>query len=100
KNPDIVYACLWETRQGPWENGAWNGTNGGIFKSTDGGTTWKPLTGGLPATGADGCVQADVAVAPSDPNRIYASVASTRGVGIYRSDDAGDSWTRITNDNR
>ena len=43
-NPDIVYATLWEERQGPWENGAWSGTGGGIFKSTDGGTTWKPLT--------------------------------------------------------
>ena len=47
-NPDIVYATLWEQRQGPWENGAWSGTNGGIFKSADGGTTWKPLTQGLP----------------------------------------------------
>src|SRR3989454_9849661 len=51
RNPDIVYACLWETRQGPWENGAWNGTNGGIFKSTDGGTTWRPLTPGGPEEG-------------------------------------------------
>ncbi len=37
-NPDTVYACLWEARQGPWENAAWTGTNGGLFKSTDGGT--------------------------------------------------------------
>ena len=97
KNPDIVYACLWETRQGPWENGAWNGTNGGIFKSTDGGGTWKPLAKGLPD---EGIVQADIAIAPSAPNRIYASVASPRAVGIFRSDDAGESWTRITADNR
>src|SRR6184192_1062489 len=39
-NPDIVYASLWEARQGPWENGAWNGTGGGIFKSADNGRTW------------------------------------------------------------
>ncbi len=97
KNPDVVYACLWETRQGPWENGAWSGTSGGIFKSTDGGTTWKPLTKGLPD---EGVVQADVAIAPSNPNRLYASVASPREVGIYRSDDAGESWTRITTDAR
>jgi photosystem II stability/assembly factor-like uncharacterized protein len=97
KNPDVVYACLWEQRQGPWENGAWAGTNGGIFKSVDAGRTWKPLTAGLPA---EGVVQADVAVAPSDPSRVYATVASPRGVGIYRSDDAGESWTRITNDAR
>ncbi len=97
KNPDIVYACLWEQRQGPWENGAWAGTHGGIFKSTDRGTTWKPLTRGLPA---EGVVQADVAVAPSEPNRIYATVATGQPVGIYRSDDAGESWTRITTDTR
>jgi photosystem II stability/assembly factor-like uncharacterized protein len=97
KDPTIVYACLWETRQGPWENGAWSGTGGGIFKSTDGGNTWKPLTKGLPD---DGVVQADIAIAPSDPNRIYASIASPRVVGIFRSDDAGETWTRITADTR
>ena len=97
KNPDIVYACLWEQRQGPWENGAWAGTSGGIFKSIDGGTTWRQLTRGLPA---EGVVQADIAVAPSDGNRIYATVANPRTVGIYRSDDAGENWTQITTDNR
>jgi photosystem II stability/assembly factor-like uncharacterized protein len=100
KNPEIVYACLWEQRQGPWENGSWAGTGGGIFKSTDGGTTWRPLTKGLPGGDGDGVVQADVAVAPSDPKRLYATVANTRTVGIYRSDDAGESWTRITTDTR
>ena len=98
-NPDIVYASLWQTRQGPWENGAWAGTNGGLFKSADGGTTWKPLTGGLP-TGADGVVQADITVAPSNPKRLYASVATMRGTGIWRSDDAGENWMRITADPR
>src|SRR5450631_1733252 len=58
RNPDIVYACLWEQRQGPWENGAWVGTTGGIFKSVDGGATWRHLTRGLPA---EGVVQADIA---------------------------------------
>ena len=45
-DPDTVYATLWEAREGPWENGAWNGTGGGIYKSTDGGQTWKQLAGG------------------------------------------------------
>ncbi len=98
-NPDIVYAALWESRQGPWENGAWSGTGGGIFKSTDGGTTWRHLTEGLPS-GEDGLVQADLAVAASDPKRIYASVATMRGTGIYRSDDAGKTWYRATSDAR
>ena len=88
KNPDIVYACLWEQRQGPWENGAWAGTTGGIFKSIDGGTTWRQLTRGLPS---EGIVQADIAVAPSDGNRMYATVANPQTVGIYRSDDAGEN---------
>ncbi len=98
-NPEIVYAALWEAREGPWENAEWSGTGGGIYKSTDGGTTWQPLTKGLPA-GADGVVQANLAVSPSSPLRIYAAVATARGTGIYRSDDAGESWSRITTDPR
>jgi photosystem II stability/assembly factor-like uncharacterized protein len=96
-NPDIVYATMWEQRQGPWENGAWQGANGGIFKSTDGGTTWKPLTRGLP----DGVINAELGIAPSSPRRIYATVeAGDTGTGIYRSDDAGETWMRITTDTR
>ena len=96
-NPDIVYAALWEARQGPWENGAWSGTGGGLFKSTDRGTTWRQLTRGLPN---EGVVQADIAAAPSDPKRLYASVATGRSVGIYRSDDAGETWQVATGDTR
>jgi photosystem II stability/assembly factor-like uncharacterized protein len=103
-NPDIVYATMWEERQGPWENSVWAGTNGGMFKSTDGGTTWQQLTSGLPAV-----VQANVAISPANPKRIFATVAGydapgssgDRGAaGIYRSDDAGETWTRITTDTR
>ena len=94
RNPDIVYACLWEQRQGPWENGAWAGVNGGHLQidrrrhdvaSADAGPADQP------ADGSDGIVQADIAIAPSDPNRIYATVANPRTVGIYRSDDAGET---------
>ena len=98
-NSDVVYAALWEARQGPWENAEWSGLGGGIFKSTDGGTTWQQLTKGLPV-GKDGVVQANFAVAPSDPTRLYAAVAVPRGTGIYRSDDAGENWSRITTDPR
>lgn len=90
-----IYACLWEARQGPWENATWSGTNGGIFKSTDGGSTWRKLTKGLPDV-----VQAYLRAAPSNPRRLYATVADQREVGIYRSDDAGENWTRITDDPR
>src|SRR4051812_35414970 len=72
QNPNVAYATLWEAREGPWENGAWNGTSGGIFKSTDGGKTWRQLTNGLPA----GIIQANIAMSLSNPKRIYSSVAS------------------------
>ena len=96
-NADVVYATLWEARQGPWENGAWPGTGGGIFKSVDGGTTWKPLTKGLPD---EGIIQADIAVAPSNNRRVFATVGTPRGVFVYRSDDAGETWRRIGDDPR
>src|SRR5579885_2106135 len=98
-NHNIVYAALWEARQGPWENASWNGPGGGIFKSTDGGNTWHPLTAGIP----DNFIQANLAIAPSNPRRLYASIAAGSGpggAGIYRSDDAGEHWTRTTNDPR
>ncbi len=95
-NPRIVYAALWEAREGPWENAAWNGTRGGIYKSTDGGATWKQLSGGLP----EGIIQAYVAIAPSDTKKLLASVAIKGTVHLYRSDDAGSHWYVATSDPR
>ncbi|MGO8817242.1 MAG: WD40/YVTN/BNR-like repeat-containing protein [Terriglobia bacterium] len=96
-NPDVLYACLWRARQGPWEDrNGYGGAGGGIFKSTDGGSTWNQLAGGLP----DDLVQAYVAIAPSDPKRIYSSLATTKGTRIYRSDDSGEHWAQITTDAR
>ena len=105
KNPQIVYASLWEETLGPWEDANnYAGTNGGLFKSTDGGETWKKLTNGLPAD----LVQINVAIAASDPHRLYATIstkqeggyASGKGLGVYRSDDAGATWRKITDDPR
>jgi photosystem II stability/assembly factor-like uncharacterized protein len=95
-NPETVYASLWEAREGPWENGSWNGTGGGIFKSTDGGKTWKPLTRGLP----EGIVQANLAIAPSSPRSLFAAVATLTSANLYRSDDNGESWQQATTDPR
>ncbi len=104
-NPDVIYASLWETRKGPWEdNNQFSGTNGGLFKSTDGGSTWKQLTNGLPKN----ITQVNIAVAASQPSRIYLSVGTTEkagygssaGLGIYRSDDSGENWYQATTDPR
>ena len=99
KNPNIVYADLWAARQGPWENGAWQGTESGLFKSTDGGNTWKKLNKGLP-TIEEGLGRIGFCVAPSDPNRLYATVDAGKLGGIYRSDDAGENWILINPDGR
>jgi photosystem II stability/assembly factor-like uncharacterized protein len=97
-NPDVIYASMWEVREGPWEDGnEFNGTNGGLFKSTDGGDTWHPLTTGLPKD----LSQIYVAIAPSNPRRLYATAGSASSkLGVYRSDDAGENWSQITDDPR
>jgi photosystem II stability/assembly factor-like uncharacterized protein len=103
-NPNVLYAALWQVREGPWEdNNIFAGTGGGLFKSIDGGNTWKQLANGLPKI-----VQVNLAIAASEPDRLYATVATTQkgeyesgaGLGVYRSDDAGENWYRVTNDPR
>ncbi len=99
-NSEIVYADLWASRLGPWENGWWQGPESGLFKSTDGGTTWKKLTKGFP-TFEQGLGRIGFCIAPSDPKRMYATVdAPAEFGGIYRSDDAGNSWVRMSGDER
>ena len=96
QNPAIVYATLWDSREGPWENATWNGTEGGIFKSIDGGRTWVQLKNGLP----DKIVQANLAIAPSSPRTLLAVVKARTNSQLFRSDDGGESWSRITDDPR
>jgi photosystem II stability/assembly factor-like uncharacterized protein len=104
-NSNVIYAGLWQSRLGPWEdNNGFEGTHGGLFKSTDGGTTWRKLTNGLP----DDAVQINVAISPSQTSRLYATLATTKpteyasdaGLGFYRSDDGGENWYRVTTDPR
>jgi photosystem II stability/assembly factor-like uncharacterized protein len=91
-NPEVVYASMWRAERKPWTiiSGA---REGGIYRSTDGGDTWKKLGGGLP-TGLFG--KSNVAVSPADPRRVYALVEAKPGGGLYRSEDAGESWTRVS----
>lgn len=96
---NTIYAVLWASRQGPWENGAWQGPGSGLFRSTDGGTTWKQLTNGLPTT-AEGLGRIGLDVSQSDPKRLFAIVDCPRRGGLYRSDDAGDNWRLVAEDRR
>ncbi|MEO6214370.1 MAG: glycoside hydrolase [Vicinamibacterales bacterium] len=101
KNPDVVYGVLWEHREGPWENASFSGPSSGLYKSTDGGTTWRQLKGGLP-TGAEGAGRICLGIGVIDPNRLYAAVMGQgRGAeGFYRSNDGGESWTLASTDGR
>jgi photosystem II stability/assembly factor-like uncharacterized protein len=101
RNPNVVYAALWQQQQSFSESGEFGGAANGIYKSTDGGDTWKPIVNGLPPV-----IEANLAIAPSDPDRIYAMIAgqdtsggrggrgpSTTGtVQLYRSNDGGEHW--------
>ncbi|MCX6317774.1 MAG: glycoside hydrolase [Bacteroidetes bacterium] len=99
RDPKIIFADMWAGRQGPWENGAWNGKESGLFKSTDGGNTWKKITKGLPTT-EQGLGRIGFCIAPSNNQRMYATVDAGKYGGVYRSDDAGESWYLLSNDNR
>jgi photosystem II stability/assembly factor-like uncharacterized protein len=101
-NPQTVYATLWAARVAPWEvrSGASFVTAGsGVFKSTDGGTNWRPLRKGLPGTEED-LSRIGIAVAPSEPSRIYATVEAKKNGGVYISNDSGENWKLINSDRR
>ncbi len=92
KNPDILIAAMWTTERKPWtiESGS---TEGGLFRSTDGGTTWTKLGGGLPDKVMVGRI--GVSISGADSNRVYAQVeAADNQGGVYISKDGGLTWTR------
>ncbi|HTG99892.1 MAG TPA: hypothetical protein VL882_06470 [Vicinamibacterales bacterium] len=90
-NPNIVYAWMSRLERKPWTiiSGS---RDGGFFKSSDGGNTFAHITTGLPI---DLIGKANLAVTNAKPDRIYALVEALPGGGLYRSDDAGQTWTMI-----
>jgi photosystem II stability/assembly factor-like uncharacterized protein len=88
-NPNVVYASMWRAERKPWTiiSGA---REGGLYKSVDGGTTWKKLTNGLPG---DLFGKSNIAVTPAAPNVLWVIIEAKPGSGLYRSDDAGESFT-------
>jgi len=93
-NPAILFADMWEHQDGPWENAAFSGTNSGLYKSTDGGSTWRKLEKGLP-NAQQGLGRIGVGISPSSSNIMYATVDARENGGIYRSDDGGENWKLI-----
>jgi len=100
-DPDTVYAVLWASRVSPWRWQIHQGVEGsGVFKSTDGGATWKQVGKGLP-TVAQGLGRIWLGIAPSAPSRVYASVgASSAQRGLYLSNDAGLNFRPVNHDPR
>jgi photosystem II stability/assembly factor-like uncharacterized protein len=96
-NPQVIYAALWEAHRTPWQVSS-GGPGSGLFKSADGGDTWRELTRnrGLPR-GPFGRI--GVAVSPADSNRVYAILEHGQG-GLFRSDDGGGRWRRVSDDQR
>ena len=93
-NPRILYASFWDHQRLPWYVRS-GGEGSGIWKSTDGGDTWKKLDQGLPKSVMG---KIGVTVSRANPKLVYAIIESEEG-GLYRSDDAGESW-RLVNDDR
>lgn len=94
RDPRIVFAAAWQFRRKPWTFDS-GGDDDGLYRSADEGRTWSQVTGhGFPSAPLG---RIGVAVAPSDPRRVYAVVQSKAGV-LWRSDDAGVTWTLVSSD--
>jgi photosystem II stability/assembly factor-like uncharacterized protein len=90
-NPTVVFATMWRAERKPWTiiSGS---REGGVYKSTDAGDNWRKLTAGLPNQLVG---KSDLAVSRAMPNRVYVLIEAKPGNGLYRSDDAGESFTAV-----
>ncbi len=96
-NPKTILAALWQTRRPPWNTyPPSDGPGSGLYRSDDGGDTWKPVAGGFPSAKLG---RVGIAFAPSEPRRVYALVDAKEG-GLYASTDGGATWTRASADRR
>ena len=91
-NPNILYAGTWDHQRTPWTIRS-GGPGSGLYKSTDGGETWRRLENGLPGLMGN----TGVVVSPANPSRVYAMIEAAEG-GIFRSDDGGENWSRVNED--
>ncbi len=96
-NSQTVYAAMWQTRRPPWNvYPPSNGPGSGLYKSTDGGQSWQKISSnGFPANPG----RIGIAIAPSEPNLVYAVVDAPQG-GLYRSKDGGKTWSLASSDQR
>ncbi|MBK8149722.1 MAG: glycosyl hydrolase [Acidobacteria bacterium] len=97
-NPRIMYAAMWEHGRLPWKVIS-GGPGSGLYKSTDSGETWTKMKDGLPEVMG----KMAIAVSRSNPEKVYALIegdSNTDARGLYVSNDAGESWRQVTNDNR
>lgn len=99
-NPAVIFASLWQTRRPPWNvYPPSNGPGSGLYKSTDGGSSWSHVSGnGFPERAG----HIGISVSPADSNRVYA-VVDTNEVktgGLYRSDDGGNTWAKMDGETR
>lgn len=91
-NPKVLFAAMWQVRRYPWQL-VDGGDGSGIYRSTDGGDTWRKLDKGLPA-GPVGRIA--LAIAPSNPGHVYALVEAKHGL-LWESTNLGDDWTAVSN---
>ncbi|WP_419941414.1 VPS10 domain-containing protein [Candidatus Palauibacter sp.] len=97
-DPNVIYAGMWRAQRRPWSIISGSSEEDGIWKTEDGGDTWRRITAGLP----DGLIgKVDFSVSADMPDRVHALVEAPEPIeGLYRSDDAGETWELINDDPR